>query len=279
VRVAEVTLHLHSGEGVPLRLPAEMDAFRAERGSDIDIEVVRGALPPLPSTEPLFVSGGLWAVHRDGARLVYWIREPRRGRPPLCALAIDERRRRGRLFLPPDAPFALHYPLDELLFQHHLARHGGMEVHACGIAWEGRALLFCGQSGAGKTTTARLWRRRRPPATVLSDDRMIVRRRGGRLWAFGTPWHGSGRFASPRGLPLGAIFFLERGRRSAVLPMAAPAAMAALFARAFPPPWEAEATRRVLDLCARVAREVPCARLRFRPDATAVAAVLAARPR
>jgi hypothetical protein len=253
-----------------------MTAFLTTRGGDIDVEVVRGPIPPPPPSAPLFVSGGLWTVYRTGRRLLYLIREPVRGRAALSALVIDETRTRGRLQLPDGAPFSLHYPLDELLFQHHLARHGGMEVHAVGIAWKGRALLFCGQSGAGKTTTARLWRRHRPPAEVLSDDRMIVRRRGDRLWAFGTPWHGSGRFASPRGLPLGGIYFLARGRRSSITPLPVPAAAAELFARSFPPPWEAAGITRVLDLCARVAAEVPCARLRFRPDGSAVKAVLEA---
>jgi hypothetical protein len=105
---------------------------------------------------------------------------------------------------------------------------------------------------------------------------MIVRVRHGELWAFGTPWHGSGRFASPRGLPLGGIVFLGRGRRSAVSPVERPQAAAALFARAFPPPWEATATARVLALCARVAARVRCARLRFRPDASAVSAAIEA---
>jgi hypothetical protein len=108
---------------------------------------------------------------------------------------------------------------------------------------------------------------------------MIVRAKRGRLWAFGTPWHGSGRFASPRGLPLGGIFFLARGGRTSVTPLSPSAAAAELFARSFPPPWEAAGSARVLALCAQVAGEVPCARLRFRPDASAVAAVLAARTR
>jgi hypothetical protein len=274
LRVGDVTLHLHSDEGFPIRLPAEMTAFHTTRGGDIDVEVVRGPIPVPPLSEPLFVSGGLWTVYRQGRQLLYLIREPVRGRAPLSALLIDETRSRGRLHLSEGAPFALHYPLDELLFQHHLARHGGVEVHAVGVAWKGRALLFCGQSGAGKTTTARLWRRHRPPAHVLSDDRMIVRPRGARLWAFGTPWHGSGRFASPRALPLGGIYFLARGRKSSVAPMPPAAAAAELFARSFPPPWEAEGITQVLDLCARVAADVPCARLRFRPDHSAVTAVL-----
>ena len=276
MRVGDVTLRLHSRDSSPLALPAELRAFRATRGGvDIDVEVVTADLPT-PSSEPLFVSGGLWTAYRHGRRLLYVIREPVRGRAPLSALVIDERRRKGKLFLAPGAPFALHYPLDELLFQHHLARHGGMEVHACGVAEGGEVLLFCGVSGAGKTTTAQLWRRHRRGAEILSDDRMIVRERGGRLWAFGTPWHGSGRFATPRGLPLGGIFFLARGKPS-VTPMPPSAAAAELFARAFPPPWEAAGSAGVLALCARAAAEVPCSRLRFRPDASAVAAVLASR--
>jgi hypothetical protein len=275
VRVGEVTLRLHTAAGrAVLRLPPELAAFRATRGSDIDIEVVEGDVPAPPSSPPLFVSGGLWTVYRSGRALFYLIREPVRGRAPLSALVIDESRRRGRLFLPPGAPFALHYPLDELLFQHHLARHGGMEVHACGLEWQGRALLFCGQSGAGKTTMAGLWRRRRPPAEVLSDDRMIVREHGGVPWAFGTPWHGSGRFASPRGLPLGGIVFLAHGAQPVMAAMGATEAAAALFARAFPPPWEPTGIARVLGLCARVSGRVRCARLRFRPDASAVKAVM-----
>ena len=278
MRVGDVTLRLHSRDSSPLALPAELRAFRVTGShADIDVEVVTAPPPPMPPSPPLFVSGGLWTVYRQGRRLLYVIREPVRGRAPLSALLIDEGRRKGKLFLAPGAPFALHYPLDELLFQHHLARHGGMEVHACGVAESGQALLFCGVSGAGKTTTARLWRRHRRRAEILSDDRMIVRARGGRLWAFGTPWHGSGRFASPRGLPLGGIFFLARGRQPSVTAMSPPAAAAELFARSFPPPWEAAGSARVLGLCARVAAEVACARLRFRPDASAVAAVLASR--
>lgn len=282
-----VTLHLHGRR--PLRLPAELAAFAADRGRDIEIEVSSGARPPVPTAPPAFVSGGLWTVYPHRRGFLYVVREPSSGRRPprsdprprgrshsdtLAVLAIDAARRRGRLFLRERAPLALHYPLDELLFQHHLARHGGMEVHGCGIAWRGRALLFCGVSGAGKTTTATLWHRR-PGVEVLSDDRMIVRERQGRPWAFGTPWHGSGRFASPRGLPLAGIFFLGRGRPKATA-MHTAAAAAELFARSFPPPWEAPAVARVLDLCARVALRVPCWRLRFRPDATAVATVLEA---
>jgi len=138
----------------------------------------------------------------------------------------------------------------------------------------GRSVLFCGVSGAGKTTTARLWRKHRPDALVLSDDRMAVRCRRGRFWAWGTPWHGTGGFASAKGRPLGAVFFLAHAPRTAIRQVDIPAAAARLFARTFPPLWDRRAIYASLGACGRLAEEVPCYLLEFRPDRSAVVAVL-----
>ena len=92
---------------------------------------------------------------------------------------------------------ALEYPLDELLMVNLLARGRGVEVHACGVEdSDGRGYLFVGQSGAGKTTIARLCENA-GGAQVLSDDRIILRSLDGRIWMYGTPWQGEAEFASP----------------------------------------------------------------------------------
>jgi hypothetical protein len=192
---------------------------------------------------------------------------------------VDERRRRGTLFLPAtpysrQRGFALSYPLEELLFQHHAARRGALVLHACGIAWKGSGIAFCGVSGAGKTTTARLWARHRRTARILSDDRLVLRRGGRGGWrVFGTPWHGSGKHASPRSAPLRALFFLQASRRTEVRRLDAPEAAARLLARSFPPPWDKVAIARALAACARAVRAVPAFELRFRKDRSAIDAV------
>ena len=120
---------------------------------------------------------------------------------------------------------------------------------------------------------ARLWRRHRKGALVLSDDRTVVRWRDGRPWIYGTPWHGSGRYASPRGAPLRAIFFLRQSSRTRVKILTAPRAGAELFARCFPPIWEAEGVGTVLQTCARLLGAVPAYELGSRADGSAVRAV------
>jgi hypothetical protein len=218
-------------------------------------------------------------VARHGRGLLYTFRTPALDPPVYKAVAIDRGLSRGTLHFPTPRRghrprYALDFPLDELLFQHRLARHGAMEIHACGLFVGGRVVLFCGRSGAGKSTTARLWRRSRPATRILSDDRVIVRTRG-TVTAHGTPWHGDGGFATPVSGPLGAVFFLRHARHTRIRPLGRAAAAARLFARAFPPPWDARAVAQVLAACDRVAARVPCAELAFRPDASARAAVLA----
>jgi hypothetical protein len=70
----------------------------------------------------------------------------------------------------------LEYPLDELLIMHRLTQEKAIELHGSGIVRaDGMGNLFVGHSGAGKSTTTRLWTERED-VEVLSDDRIIVRR-------------------------------------------------------------------------------------------------------
>lgn len=124
------------------------------------------------------------------------------------------------------------YALDSALRILHsliLAERGGFLLHAAsGICGEeeidgrghpsihnGRAFLFSGISGAGKTTITRL-----APAqvTLLSDEISYIRPSGdGGYRAFGTPF--SGELAKPGencSASIAALFFLEQGRENRI---------------------------------------------------------------
>jgi hypothetical protein len=278
LRVGGVTLAIRSAENHPaLVLSKRFAPFQPRSGDDIALVAERRAVPEPNEDDLLFDSGGTWRVYRRGRSLLYVFRPPMGEGAPARGVLIDERRRRGRLFFRPPYDrrrgFALGYPLDELIFQHHLARAGGLVAHACGVAFRGRALAFCGPSGAGKSTTARLWLRHQDDAAILSDDRLVLRRHGGRWRAHGTPWHGSARLASPREGPLHGLVFLEQADRTRLHPLAVPETAALLLAHTFPPLWEREGVAATLASASRLAAAVPGYVLRFRKDASAVAAV------
>ncbi len=277
IRVGGLVLAVEADHPTPaLDPPPALVPFLVARGGDLRLRYTEEP-PTLPGrAQLLFDSGGVWRVERAEDGLLYSFRIRGR-RPPLYkVVSIDEGLRAGRLHFdrsPRGPRFALDYPLDELLFQHRLAREGAVEVHGCGVVWKGRALLFCGRSGAGKSTTARLWRRHARRTRLLSDDRVVLRPAGRAVRAHGTPWHGDGGFASPASAPLGALFFLRRGRRTRLVPLGTAEAAARLFARSFPPPWDTEGLEGALDACADAAAAAPAFDLFFRPDRTAVEAV------
>jgi hypothetical protein len=286
VRIGGLTLALRDPRPRAPGPPPSHRPFRVERGGDIRIEVAEADPPSSEGLEVAFDSGGVWRAFRHDGGLLYEFRALRLEGQVYKALAIDAALRRGTLYLPPDSAhllprWALDYPLDELLFQHRLAREGAVEVHGCGVVWKGRTLLFCGQSGAGKSTTARLWKRHARGARLLSDDRVVLRPGARGVRAHGTPWHGDGGFASPASAPLGALFFLEHAKANRLRPLSAAEAAARLFARSFPPPWDVEGVEGALDACADAAAKAPAFVLAFRPDRTAVEAVHAVvgRPR
>jgi hypothetical protein len=255
--------------------PPAFAPFLVSRGGDIRLRL-SDEPPPSPRGPLLFESGSVWRVHRHRGRLLYSFHVPRLCPPVYKAALVDPDLRRGRLFFPPvpgGPRYALDYPLDELLFQYRLAREGALEVHACGVVWRGRTLLFCGQSGAGKSTTARLWARHARGARLLSDDRIVLRPSRRAVEAWGTPWHGEAGLAAPVAAALGAVLFLRHGRANRLRPLPRGEAAARLLARGFPPLWDARALARALETCATVAAAVPAFDFAFRPGASAVAAV------
>lgn len=258
--------------------------FQSE-STDCDIEVQvawRSGLEPVRGRE-LFHSGCLWSAHKFGNDLAFDFTTERLGTQAYKRLLVDSDFRNAKVVLnrqclkDEDAVRALEYPLDELLLTHHLALGRGVELHGCGlVTQDGESFLFVGHSGAGKSTTARLWRRH-TPVEVLSDDRIIVRRdpsSSGTFLMHGTPWHGEAAFALPASAPLRRIFLLEHGAGSRIIPVSRSGAVSELLARSFTPFYQTRFVEPVLALLEGLAESVPCYRFQFVPDESAVEKIL-----
>jgi hypothetical protein len=225
-----------------------------------------------------FDSGGLWRVRHQPDFIEFAFTSPAIGEVPYRIARIAHDWQSGEVIL--HRPYveaglfahALEYPLDELLLVHLLARHqAGIELHGCGlVTTDGKSLLFLGQSGAGKTTTANLWTQAKPGTRVLSDDRIIVRSDGRVMRMYGTPWHGEGAYALPEQTPLSAIFFLTQSEHNAARRMSESEAVARLFACSFAPVYVHEDVHHCLAFLGALAAQVPCYALSFVKDASAV---------
>jgi hypothetical protein len=304
-------------------LTPSLEPFRIEVGaSDVDISVEWVDRLPLTRGRQLFDSGVTWRLYESDAGFQFDFSAPTMGEQPYKRLFVDNRFRRATLQMNGGcfSPFRnlagpLGYPLDELLIMHRLTQEKAIELHSCGIVRpDGTGNLFVGHSGAGKSTTTRLWTARED-VEVLSDDRIIVRRdsdgagvgtpfgaavgadkpevlrlrgrsaspnghsaqddkRKSGMRMYGTPWHGEAAYASPGSAPLARIFILEHGRGNVLTRLSPSQAVGELFARSFVPFHRHEYVDSALEFLQELVGAVPCYHYAFEPTEAAVERIL-----
>lgn len=312
LRIGGVSLEFKS-EDLLLTLPVGLRGFTAQPATpDISI-VVEWVHELTPSREgTAFDSGCTWKVHDLGPYLQFDFYVGSAKDMPYKRLVTDRRFTSAKLQMSRRVsesvgfdPVALDYPLDELLIMHRLTQEKAVELHGSGIVTaEGVGNLFVGHSGAGKSTTTRLWTECED-VEVLSDDRIIVRRdhprpvrrneagilrprdrsaspsgrsaqddNTGKMRMYGTPWHGEAMYASPGSAPLARIFILEHGQGNVLTRLAPNQAVAELFARSFVPFHRHEYVESALEFLQEVVDMVPCYRYGFEPNRNAVETIL-----
>jgi hypothetical protein len=285
-RIGGVSVRVAGQSYDDVTLVPSLQPFRAETpASDITIQVEwTETLGPADGQE-LFDSGSLWRLYEDGTEFRFDFSAAILGTQPYKRLLVDSQFRRARLQMSTEcfagkgyAVAPLEYPLDELLIMHRLTQEKAIELHSCGIVRPGgTGNLFVGHSGAGKSTTTRLWTAREG-VEVLSDDRIIVRREtpegSGRMRMYGTPWHGEAAYASPGSALLARIFILEHGEGNVLTRLSPSQAVAELFARSFVPFHRHEYVDSALEFLHELVGAVPCYHYAFEPNEAAVERIL-----
>jgi hypothetical protein len=160
------------------------------------------------------------------------------------------------------------YSLDSVLRIVHtllLARRGGFLVHASSAIRNGRAFLFSGVSGAGKTTMARL---APPDAALLTDEISYVTRPDGRYFAVGTPFFGElARVGENLRAPIECVYLLAKGLENKIEPIVGAEAVRGLLGNILFFARDAEFVKLVFDAAFDFVSCVPVRRLTFVPDA------------
>ncbi|MGN0202870.1 MAG: phosphoenolpyruvate carboxykinase [Candidatus Cryptobacteroides sp.] len=89
----------------------------------------------------------------------------------------------------PDAGRTLSSML-RIAFSQAVLRHGGISIHSSAVAADGRAYLFLGSSGTGKSTHSQMWMRTFRGCGLVNDDNPVLRVEDGEVFVYGSPWSG-----------------------------------------------------------------------------------------
>jgi len=151
--------------------------------------------------------------------------------------------------------------LQVLLINYLGQRREGIFTHAIGIKdLDGKGLLFAGKSGAGKSTTAKLWHKH-SKAMVLNDDRIIVRKKKNRFFIYGSPWHGefSDYLASRiESAPLKSLFFIHHSSKNNAEKIPQIKAFNLLYPALFPTFWDKKCLENITSFSVDLIKKVPC---------------------
>lgn len=243
--------------GIPIALRTDDQRFfglLCERyagflsSSQADLQLEFDLIPPGPASDDDV------CVRRDGAE---WLLE----RGDFLA-RWDPRTGLGRV-----RQTANPYALDSVLRILHslvLAARGGFLLHAASGICDGRAYLFSGVSGAGKTTISRL---APPEATLLTDEISYVRPNAEGYSAYGTPFSGElAKAGENTAAPVAALFFLEQGPENRVDELPAAEAVRRLMRNILFFAEDSELVENLLATACDFVQKVPVRRLTFYPD-------------
>lgn len=282
--IAGVRFTVFSEQAVRLRIVNPLYrsfVSRATEGKEtpaINVSLVFGPLPALERMEKVFNTDESWSMFREANRL--WVKlQPTRHAKPFWTARFDRSVSQVDFYCESpesaigkkvvDISHPVYYPLDQLLLMYFLASRMGMLTHAAGMVKGGKAFIFPGASGAGKSTFSEILAEAKV-GRLLSDERMVVREIDGPMQAFGTPWAGTAGIARAGNAPLAGIYFLKHGKSNHIEKLAAGDAADRLLPLISIPWYDPDAMAPIIAFAKRLAARVPAYEMNFKPDRSAV---------
>jgi hypothetical protein len=152
-------------------------------------------------------------------------------------------------------------------FHRQLHRFNGLYLHASAVEVDGKAYIFSGPCGMGKSTHTKLWQQLMGAAVCrFNDDKPTLRRLEDRWYAFGTPWCGKDGINVNKKVPLAGICFLQQGSENRIRRLESWEAVPKLLSRTihrFNNPAKLDQMLKILE---KLVQEIPVYELVNRPE-------------
>jgi len=184
----------------------------------------------------------------------------------LCSLmVVDNDNRQARVCVKANWSFGVN---NAIMVMYALATANSQTAlfHSSVVSYQGRAYMFLGHSGTGKSTHSSLWLKYIKGTELVNDDNPVVRIIDGKARVYGSPWSGKTPCYRNVSYPVGAIVKLDQAPHNEIVRLKGIMAYAALVPSISGKRWDkqqAEGLHQTEDLLAQL---VPVWHLDCLPD-------------
>ncbi|MCF0178316.1 MAG: phosphoenolpyruvate carboxykinase, partial [Bacteroidales bacterium] len=147
--------------------------------------------------------------------------------------------------------------------------HKCISIHSSCVVHEGKAYLFLGKSGTGKSTHARQWMSAFAGCTLLNDDNPVIRIENGVVKAYGTPWSGKTPCYKNENYPVAGIVRLSQAKTNKFTLLSGTEAFAALLPSCSSIRQDKRLQESLIGTLIEITETVPVGRMECLPDTDA----------
>lgn len=226
--------------------PSDEGVVEEFRQQDEDQEIISGRMP-------------------DGrSRFEFWLNEERS-----AILTLNKDYSKGEVYLVSHQKYGVNNAL-MVTFALATANMRTALFHSSVVSYEGKAYMFLGVSGTGKSTHSNLWLKYVDGTELVNDDNPVVRiLDNGEVWLYGSPWSGKTPCYRNVSHPLGALVNLKQAPENKIRRMKGVEAYASLFVSISGKRWEPQVADGLHETEKLLAENVPIWHLECLPDEAA----------
>lgn len=194
----------------------------------------------------------------------FWLGDNR-----MAVLLCSKDYRQARVHLEKDPLFGLNNAM-MIMYAMSTANSKTALFHSSVVSYKGRAFMFLGQSGTGKSTHSSLWLKHIEGTELVNDDNPVVRINDqNEVRVYGSPWSGKTPCYRNVSYPVGSIVKLDQAPYNKIKPLKGIKAYAAVLPSISGKRWDKELAGGLHETENLIAQLVPIWHLDCLPDEAA----------
>ncbi len=147
-----------------------------------------------------------------------------------------------------------------IAFLHLAAKRGMYAIHSASILYHGKAWLFSGSSGTGKSTHTGLWNKYYG-VPVINGDLNLLAIENGRAQIHGIPWCGTSGICDAETYDLGGIVLLKQTPENRLFPLTDDEKQLLVLQRLISPLWNEPMMKEMLSFIGKLSGKIATFRL------------------